>query len=127
MILPSATVTRTWASPYWVATASPVAVPETRRREEPVEDEPVALDGVAVAAVAGVDAAVAVGTAGVCGWKARTPAVPATVAARTMGDRRMTGGSVSEGEGLEVDAGPGTPARSSSAASACARASGPQR
>jgi hypothetical protein len=40
-----------------------------------------------------VDEAVARWTAGVWGWKAKTPAVPAIVAARTMGDRRMGGGS----------------------------------
>ena len=51
--------------------------------------------------VAAVDA-VAVWTAGACGWKARTPAVPATVAARTMGIGASVG-SVSEGERLEVD------------------------
>jgi hypothetical protein len=35
--------------------------------------------------------AVAVWTAGVFAWKARMPAVPAAVAARTMGDRRIRG------------------------------------
>jgi hypothetical protein len=63
-----------------------VAVPET-----PVVEPGVAVAvvvGVAVAVAADVDA-VAVWTVGACGWKARTPAVPATVAARTMGDRRM--------------------------------------
>src|SRR4051794_39507202 len=93
-ILPSLTVTRTCASPYCVATTSPVAVPETA--PEPGDFEIVAVladfDDVEVVALAdAVDLvdAVAVGTAGVRGWKARMPAVPAIVAVRTMGDRRI--------------------------------------
>src|SRR5919202_4197400 len=54
-------------------------------------DDALVLFVVAVALAAEVDwvAAVAVWTAGACGWKASTPAVPATVAARTMGERRI--------------------------------------
>src|SRR4051812_25978544 len=76
-ILPFLTVARTWALPYCVGTASPVAV------RDPVE--------VLFGELAAVGGAVAVArfTAGACGWKARTPAVPAMVAARTMGERRM--------------------------------------
>jgi acyl-coenzyme A thioesterase PaaI-like protein len=47
----------------------------------------VALGGV-VGVTAGV-VAVAADTAGACAWKDRIPAVPATVADRTMGDRRI--------------------------------------
>jgi hypothetical protein len=78
-ILPFFTVTRTWASPYWVGIASPVAVPEVEL-ELDFEDE------VAVATAVDADA---VRTAGEWGWKARTPAVPAIVAPMTMGARRM--------------------------------------
>src|SRR3954447_15451164 len=104
VILPSLTVTRTWTGPYCVSIALPVAVPETALD---VLDPVVA--GVAVVAVGAVVAVVAVvavatGAADACGWKASTPAVPATVAARTMGDRRIGWDSVSEGEGLEADA-----------------------
>src|SRR4051794_5438617 len=63
--------------------ASPVAVPL-----------PEVVCVVVVAAVLVVAVA-----AGAWVWKASTPVVPATVAARTMGDRRM-----SEGERFEVDA-----------------------
>jgi hypothetical protein len=68
--------------PYWVAIESPVAVPE-------LADLWLAVD-VAVAVAEGVAAAeaAAVRTAGECGWKASTPAAPATVAVRTIGDRR---------------------------------------
>src|SRR5690349_10802934 len=102
VILPSLTVTRTWTGPYWVSIASPVAVPETvvvvddELLEDELPDEPdepelplpfEALDalldaGVDAVVVAGV-AAVAAGATTACGWKASTPAVPATVAART--------------------------------------------
>src|SRR3954453_6619782 len=91
-ILPSVTVTRTWAAPYWVATASPVAVFDQPVVAVPVGGVAVAggsaavvgepVDGVAVAVVA----AVALWPAGGCGWKASTAAVPASVAVRTMGD-----------------------------------------
>src|SRR3954454_11924302 len=75
VILPFLTVTRTWALPYWVSTAPPVAVFDEL---EPLDADEV---GVAVARRAG----------GACGWKASTPAVPATVAVRTREDRRMAG------------------------------------
>jgi hypothetical protein len=65
-----------------VSTAAPLAVPET------VVELPEELVPEALGVVDGGDA-VALRTAGVWGWKARMPAVPATVAARTMGDRRM--------------------------------------
>src|SRR4051812_2905098 len=102
VILPSWTVTRTWALPYWVGIASPAAVPETAF--EALDEEPLAGAGVglAVAVAAGAAAAVAVGADGACAWKARMPAVPAIVALRTMGDRRK-GWAPSEREGLEVD------------------------
>src|SRR4051812_13131244 len=80
-ILPLLTVARTWAAPYRVSMASPVAVPLPLPPELPELLE--AAAGVEVGA-----AAVALWTAGVWAWNARTPAVPATVAARTMGDRR---------------------------------------
>jgi hypothetical protein len=75
-----------------VEIASPVAVPDPDPLPLPLpapllDDVPgllVALLDVVVAALA----AVAVWTAGVLGWNARTPAVPAIVAAMTMGDRR---------------------------------------
>src|SRR4051812_7660761 len=81
-ILPFSIVTRTWASPYWVDTASPVAVP----------DPAAAVDEDFVGVVEGAEA-VAVCVTGVDGWNASAPAVPATVAAMTRGDRRI-GGSV---------------------------------
>src|SRR3954451_7176555 len=66
--------------------ASPVAVPDAL----PLPDDELDELAVAVAVAAGVVVvAVAVWTAGVWAWKARTPAVPATVAAMTMGDRFM--------------------------------------
>jgi hypothetical protein len=69
---------------------SPVAVPDALELDDAVVlvVAPAGADPDVVAAVA----AVAVGTVDACGWKASTPAVPATVAARTMGDRRMGGG-----------------------------------
>src|SRR5215210_6251053 len=81
-ILPLVTVTRTWALPYWVSMASPVAAPLPPAL--PLLDP---LD-VAAGVEAGVEA-VPLWAAGVWAWKPRMPAVPATVAARTMGDRRM--------------------------------------
>jgi hypothetical protein len=69
-----------------VSTGAPVAV-----RDE-LEPDPLVVGRPDV----GVAAAVGAGTRA---SNARTPALPATVAVRTMGDRRM-----SEGEGLEVDA-----------------------
>src|SRR4051794_23588497 len=142
-IFPFLTVTRTWAAPYCVSTASPVAVPETPvdvADEPEPEPEPLPalplLDDVAdvVAAlaelvVAGVVAAVAVGAPGAWAWKASTPAVPAIVAPMTMGDRRM--GSVLRVAQKVKDSKwtcrSGTPARRSSPASPRASASGPQR
>src|SRR4051794_28852297 len=111
VILPFLTVTRTWALPYRVSTASPVAVPE-EPEGLPLPDEPL---GVAVAAAVVVrveDAvdAVAVWVAA-CGWNARTPAVPAIVAAMTMGDRcmrRLSGQKVKDSKWMRL---PGTPAR----------------
>src|SRR4051812_47759684 len=97
-ILPSVTVTRTWAAPYWVSTASPVAV-----FEEPVVEEP--LDGVAVAVLA----AVALWTAGACAWKASTPAVPASVAGGAVGGRRIRWGPGAERGRLRRGPGPGHP------------------
>src|SRR3954453_12733075 len=85
-ILPLLTVTRTWALPYWVSMAAPVAVPEEPVPLPLLPDEALELLDVDFAVVP-VPEAVAAWTAGVCGWKARTPAVPATVAARTMGAR----------------------------------------
>src|SRR6185295_4916783 len=76
VILPPLTVTRTWAGPYCVSTALPVAV-----------RAPLAVFAGVVVVVAVV--AVAGWTAGVCGWKAITPAVPTTVAAKTIGERRI--------------------------------------
>src|SRR4051812_39216691 len=101
--------------------AAPVAV-----RAVPLLDavvEPLA-DGVGVA-----DVAAAVWTAGACGWNARTLAVPATVAAMTMGDRRI-GDSALRFQKVKDSKwirGCGTPARSSSAASWSASPSGPHR
>src|SRR3954452_18314855 len=87
VILPFLTVTFTCAAPYRVSTASPVAVPDALEEEEGLLDVVVDVDVDVVDAVAGWVAA--------CGWKARTPAVPAMVAAMTMGDRcRGMGGSV---------------------------------
>src|SRR4051812_31569966 len=109
VILPFSMVTRTWALPYWVLMASPVTVlvPDDPEREDepelddepddperddeldPVEPDP---DPAALGDpdVAGADAtADAVGTAGSRGLKASTAAVPATVAVRTTGARRM--------------------------------------
>jgi hypothetical protein len=73
-------VTRTWAEPYWVSTASPVAEPDA---------VVAAADFAGVGDAVGVVDAVAVWTAGVWAWKASTPAVPAAVAARTIGDLRI--------------------------------------
>jgi hypothetical protein len=73
-----------------VSTAFPVAV-----RVLELPDEEPELDAVVVTAgVAEAVEAVAGRTAGVCAWNARTPAVPAAVAARTMGDRRIGGSRV---------------------------------
>src|SRR3954454_13732858 len=91
VIVPFLTVTRTWALPYWVSTASPVAVPEAPEGL-PLPDEPLRVAVAVAARVADAVDGVAVRVAA-CGWKARTPAVPAMVAAMTMGDRCM-GGSV---------------------------------
>src|SRR3954463_9230243 len=105
VILPLLTVTRTWTSPHRVAMASPVAVPDAAAGVAVAVALAVA-PGVAVAAgvaVALVATVLAAWVAGAWAWKARMPAVPASVADRTMGDRRMRV-SVSEGEGLEVDA-----------------------
>jgi hypothetical protein len=81
------TVTRTWASPYRVDTALPVAVPSPLLL--PVD---VVELFAAVVTVVGVVVADAVWTVADWGWKARTPAVPAMVAPRTMGDRRIIKG-----------------------------------
>src|SRR3954447_13947524 len=89
VILPSLTVTLTWAAPYWVSTAAPVAVPDTPEEEpedevpdddpddagpdEPLpEEEPEPLVDVLVALLDAepVDA-VAACTAEACAWKAR--------------------------------------------------------
>src|SRR3954454_8456223 len=80
VILPSLTVTRTWTGPYCVSIALPVAVPETALDALDALDPVVAVvagaAAVAVVAVVAVVAA-ATGAADACGWKARTPAVPA--------------------------------------------------
>src|SRR3954469_6293687 len=118
-IFPFLTVTRTWALPYRVSIALPVAVPL------PV---PLLLEPLEVAVGVDVGAeAVAVWTAGAWAWKARMPAVPATVAARTMGDRRMGWLRDQDVKDSKWMRDSGTPARSSSAVSCCARASGPHR
>src|SRR3954451_8834086 len=133
VILPSLTVTRTWTGPYCVSIASPVAVPETALDEEPDDPElPLPLPGAALdvllagaAAVAAVVGAVAVGAADACGWKASTPAVPATVAARTMGERRIGGTPSQKVKDSKRMRPLGTPARFSSRASWRDSASGP--
>src|SRR3954447_4843949 len=88
VILPSVTVTRTWALPYCVGTTSPVAVRVPLEPLLPEGDAPAPAGVVAVAA--GVAAlAAALGSAGSWGLKLRTAARPAAVAVRTMGARRM--------------------------------------
>jgi hypothetical protein len=79
-----------------VSIASPVAVPDEPEPAPlpllPLDDDErervVALDDADEDVVVAADA-VALTAAGARWWKARTPAVPAIVAARTMGDRRM--------------------------------------
>src|SRR5215213_7415644 len=89
VILPFLTVTRTRALPYWVSTASPVAVPDAPEAL-PLADEPLGVAVAVAVAVRVVDAVDAVAVwVEAWGWKARTPAVPAMVAAMTMGDRCM--------------------------------------
>jgi hypothetical protein len=66
-----------------VLTASPVAVPDPLEVLDAVE----VFAGVVAVAVLFVLATGVVAAA--WGWKASTPAVPATVAPRTSGDRRI--------------------------------------
>src|SRR4051795_5501332 len=126
VILPFLTVTLTWAAPYCVSTAVPVAVPDTPDDEledepdDPEPDEPLPdeapeplVDVLDVLLDADAVDAVAVCTAGACAWKARMPAVPATVAVRTMGDRRMGSAPDQKVNDSKWIRGPGTPARSS--------------
>src|SRR4051794_41718828 len=108
--------------------ASPVALPDP----EPAPDDALVPGAVVAGVGVAVAAGLAVATAAaevvvVWGWKASTPAVPATVAQTTMGDRRMGRTPSQKVKDSKWMRRSGTPARSSSDPSRRARASGPHR
>src|SRR4051794_16760157 len=103
-ILPASTVTLTCALPYCVGIASPVAVPEMPLLPDVVAVAPAEAVAVAVAVadvlVVAVEA-VAVGSAGVCGWKGRTPAGAAAGGAGAIRGRGVGRVPLQKGEGPE--------------------------
>ena len=118
MILPSLTVTRTWALPYWVGIASPVAVPDAVDADRSTEWWRVAVAGGSGAAVAAT-AAVRLGW---CALKPSEAAKPTAVAVEDDGCAAH-----SERERLVVDVGGGHAGRAQGGFDgASVKPSGPQ-